>query len=278
MRHLRIPYLLRAHHIVSRAMANVKVPVHIVRAHMPANSQHLHPPLEKQIPTIEAVWNWSQGQPRDIGLIFRVILAHMAEPCAGNASPLVERVAFSFSDFAHLGLDSVDEINAERLDEILGFLASVEIEPEALAASGLRLRRGALLDLVKTHAGEPRAGADYWLVCGGQWASVLLESAARDALCRIARASLTAERRAHPDAVKTIGLAIFETGMRQGGAPMTLDFLTLAAGTGRDGVMAAALSSLEQAGVIEALAFSPDPPARPTKATFALCVGPRSEH
>jgi hypothetical protein len=244
--------------------------MHIVRIQMQTPLPRGHPPLETQLPTIDAVWNWCEAQSRETSLIVRVILAHMAQPSTSAAAPLVERVAFSFDDFSNLRQATGAGIDAVQLDEILGFLASVQFRPEALGCGGVRLRQSALFDLVKAHSGSDH----HWLICGGQWAFVLLEPAARHALCRIALASLAAEQTSHPGLVKEVGLAIFEEGMRRDGVPMTLDFLALDPDPGRHDHVMEVLASLEKAAVIESVVLTPLPPERATRATFSLGIRP----
>lgn len=233
-----------------------------------------YPPLEAQIPTVDAVWNWSERLSPAVSTTFRAILAHMAQSPCMAAGPLAERVAFSFDDCLRLKPYAALGVDAEYFDEIIGFLAAVEVTTVVRGPAGLRPRRGALLDLVKARSAGTTGSADYWLACGGQWAFVLLEPAARLALCRIAQASLATEVRVHPSIVKDVGLAIFEAGMRQEGQPLTLELLTVARTVAEEMDMAAVLSSLEKAAVIKKLVFSPAPPARPRRATFSPCIRP----
>lgn len=241
---------------------------------MQIDTRRAYPPLEAQIPTVDAVWNWSERQSPAVSMTFRVILAHMAQSSCITAGPLVERVAFSFDDCSKLKSDAELKIDAECLDEIIRFLAAVKITTVVRGLGGLCPRQSALLDLVKARSVGATGSADYWLVCGGQWAFVLLEPAARLALCRIAQASLTTDVRVHSPIVKDLGLAIFEAGMRREGQAMTLEFLTVARTADEEMDMAVVLSSLEKAAVIKGLVFSPPPPARPRRATFSPSIRP----
>jgi hypothetical protein len=137
----------------------------------------------------DAVWAWAGAQHADVALIFRLILALMAQAAhrASAHEPLVDAVNLTVADI----VERSPMTSAMRLESAMQVLGGALITPHEVGRHRVRLREGPLLDIVRISDGAQQQ--QRWLVRGGQWTMVHLRPRMRAWLCRTAWATFEAE-------------------------------------------------------------------------------------